>query len=117
MVDLSIVGEAAYQDYIRLVNRRAHGGEFEIVLRPEPNNQYDANAVAVLVDGKPVGYLPRAMARVWQPAVRASEAAGYVVAGTACVAGGTEDAPNLGVFGSAPWPGDGPPPKGRFNSR
>ena len=28
-------------------------------LRPEPDNPYDGNAVTVLVDGLPVGYLPR----------------------------------------------------------
>jgi hypothetical protein len=28
-------------------------------LRPEPDNPYDGNAVAVLIDGLPVGYLPR----------------------------------------------------------
>ena len=51
LVDLEIVGESAYQDHIRQVSRRAGGGDFEILLRPEPRNPHDANAVAVLADG------------------------------------------------------------------
>jgi hypothetical protein len=66
MIDLEIVGESAYQDHIRQVNGRAGGGDFEIVLQPEPRNPHDANAVAVVADGKPVGYLPRKMAVAWQ---------------------------------------------------
>lgn len=117
MVDLEIVGESAYQDHIGKVNGRAGGGDFEIVLRPEPRNPYDANAVVVLADGKPVGYLPRKMAAVWQPSILAANANGFVVAGTARVFGGHDGAPNVGVFGSAPWPGPGSPPAGRFAGR
>jgi hypothetical protein len=117
MVDLEIVGESAYQDHIRQVNGRAGGGDFEILLRPEPRNPHDANAVAVLADGKPLGYLPRKMAVVWQPSILAANANGFVVAGIARVFGGHDGAPNLGVFGSAPWPGPGTPPAGRFAGR
>lgn len=40
----------------------AAGGEHQCdaVLVREPDNQYDANAVAVFVDGHKVGYIPRA---------------------------------------------------------
>jgi hypothetical protein len=105
MVDLTIVGESFHQNYIRQVNRRARGGEFEIVLRAEPNNPHDRNAVAVLVDGKPVGHLAKETAAKWQPEILAAEASGFVVAGTAQVFGGTQEKPSVGVFGAAPWPG------------
>ncbi len=113
MVELTIVGESGYQDYIRHVAQQARGGGFEIVLRPDPQNPFDSSAVVVLVDGRtdgrPVGYLPREMARVWQPALFSAEAEGFFVVGTAQVLGGTRDKPNVGVFGSAPWPGQSPP--------
>ena len=35
-------------------------GDFEGVIRREPNNKYDRNAVAVYVGEKKVGYIPRA---------------------------------------------------------
>jgi hypothetical protein len=117
MVDLEIVGEAAYQDHIRQLNRRAGGGDLEILLRPEPRNPHDPNAVAVLADGKPVGYLPRKMAAAWQPSILAANANGFIVAGVASVFGGHDGAPNQGVFGSAPWPEPGTPPAGRCAGR
>jgi hypothetical protein len=105
MVDLTIVGESFHQAYIRQVDRRARGGEFEIVLRAEPNNPYDRNAVAVLVDGKPVGHLAKETAANWQQEILAAEAGGFVVAGRAQVFGGTKAKPSVGVFGAAPWTG------------
>ncbi len=117
MVDLEIVGESAYQEHIRRVSDRARGGEFEILLRPEPRNPYDRNAVAVLADGKPVGYLPRKMAVVWQPPILAANANGLAVTGVARAFGGHDGAPNLGVFGSATWPGLETPPAGRRQGR
>jgi hypothetical protein len=79
LVDVEIVGESGYQDYLRQLRRRR--GDLEIVLRPEPTNPYDPNAVVVLIDNQPVGYLPRASAREWQPMLLAAEAEGFIVAG------------------------------------
>lgn len=110
MLSIDIVGEAAYQDHIRQVDKTAQGGEFDIVLHPEPRNPHDRNAVAVLADGRPVGYLPRAMASVWQPAILKAAAKGHVVVGTAEVFGGTAKKKYLGVSGQAQWPGPGTPP-------
>lgn len=39
-------------------------------LRREPSNPHDPNAVRVLVEGRVVGYLPRAAASAYQPALR-----------------------------------------------
>jgi hypothetical protein len=55
------------------------------------------------------------MAASWQPRVLAAAAEGFVVAGTAAIFGGTQDKPNLGVFGAAPWPGPGPAPADRWS--
>jgi hypothetical protein len=112
-VDLHIVGEASYAKQVRAAHRRYGDRDFEIVLRADPHNPYDSNAVAVLVDSEIVGYLARATAVDWQPAILAAESEGFVVKGTACILGGTSDKPNLGVFGSAAWPGPDKP-KGRW---
>jgi hypothetical protein len=108
LVDVEIVGESGYQEYLRELRRRR--GELEIVLRPEPTNPYDLNAVVVLIEGRPVGYLPKAAAKEWQPMILAAEAEGFLVAGPAEILGGTKDKPSLGIFGSAPWPGRDAPP-------
>jgi hypothetical protein len=107
LVDIEIVGESGYQDYLRTLRRRR---ELEIVLRPDPTNAHDRNAVVVLIDDQPVGYLPRAAAKEWQPLLAAAEAEGFYVAGPAEILGGTKDKPNMGVFGSVPWPGRDAPP-------
>lgn len=109
-VPIKIVGEASYQPHIATVSKR-HGGELQLVLRADPGNQYDPNAVVVLVDGGVVGYLPRELARQWQPRILAAESEGYLVTGSARVYGGTSDKPSMGVFGSAVWPGGGRAPK------
>lgn len=105
LVDLHIVGEAPRQDYLQHLLRTYGRRQFEITLWPEPSNPYDPNAVVVLVDGYPVGYLARDMAAVWQPMVAAAASEGYAVVGPAQLLGGTRDKPSLGVFGAAPWPG------------
>jgi hypothetical protein len=117
LIDIEIVGESFHQDYIRRLRRKYQESEFPIVLVAEPNNPHDRNAVAVHVDGRIVGHLSRQMAPDWQPMVLAAAAEGYVVAGRASIWGGTPDKPNLGVFGSAPWPGPDPAPRDRFGRR
>ena len=39
-------------------------------LAPEPGNQYDSNAVAVLVRGELIGYLKRDVAALYSPALQ-----------------------------------------------
>lgn len=109
-VDIDIVGESFHTDNLKALKRKHGDGELQIVLRPEPSNPYDSNAVVVLVDGLAVGHLARDMAREWQPMLIAAEAEGFVCIGTAQLLGGTREKPNVGVFGSAPWPGKGAPP-------
>jgi hypothetical protein len=110
LAKITIVGEDSYQPHIRRVARAANGGAVQIVLDPQPGNPHDRNAVAVRVDGGVVGYLPRALAAKWQPAVLAAASEGFAVTGRATCHGGTVDKPSIGVFGSAVWPGPGSPP-------
>lgn len=105
MVDIEIVGESHCAEHVQAIQGLYGEREFEIVLRADPHNPYDANAVAVLVHDERVGYLPRGMAVDWQPMILAAEAKGIVIRGKAVVLGGTPDKPNLGVFGAAPWVG------------
>lgn len=111
LVPITIVGESGYQPVIKAIKKQSGGREFVIVLRAEPHNPYDSHAVAVLVDGNVVGYLPRELAKQWQPVLIAAESEGYVVQGQAAVYGGTKDKPSLGVFGEATWPHGATPPR------
>jgi HIRAN domain-containing protein len=77
--DLEVVGEASYQDNLwRIIrDRRSPNGrvreEVYTVLAAEPENPYDANAVAVWIQGLKVGYLSREDARRYRPGLQALE--------------------------------------------
>jgi hypothetical protein len=47
----------------------AHGAEPDAGLQPEPANPHDPNAIAVCMAGGHVGYVPRRIAAVLQPAL------------------------------------------------
>jgi hypothetical protein len=95
--DLEVVGEASYQDNLwRIVGGR-HSPDGRVreeayaVLAAEPDNPYDANAVAVWIQGLKVGYLSREDARRYRPGLLALEqqhgkpiALAGVIAGVAC---------------------------------
>lgn len=66
---VAVVGESHYQDALRALTRRQPpDGVFTARLVPEPDNPYDANAVAVCADGdgSKVGYLSREVAKSYQ---------------------------------------------------
>jgi len=87
---LSIVGESHYQDAIR---RCRQGGR--VILKREPENPYDENAVAVLrEDGEKIGYLTRDNA-VWVAEIM--DEARQVEAKIERITGGTKDKPTRGV--------------------
>jgi hypothetical protein len=110
MVDIAVHGESFHAEHIRKLLRKYGRGDFEIILVAEPANPYDSNAVAVHADGGLAGHLPRKVAPAWQPMILAANSEGFIVAGTASIWGGTKGKENLGIFGSAPWFGAGPPP-------
>ena len=75
------VGEKAYQaDLVALLSSRGHSPtalagihqpiseSFVARLAPEEGNPYDANAVAVHIDGRTVAYLSRGNAARWRAA-------------------------------------------------
>ena len=107
-VDLAVVGESRYQDNLRrLVGDRAeHSHRVRVdaiaILEAEPENPYDANAIAVTIDAMKVGYLSREDAVRYGPGLHALERAqGKRIGLRAAIAGGgaREDGPgSLGVF-------------------
>ena len=61
--ETSIAGVTHYQKNLKAVFKKLSNEEFgwfytKATLRPDNKNKYDANAVAVEIDGKLVGYLP-----------------------------------------------------------
>jgi hypothetical protein len=106
--DLDVVGEASYQDNLwRIIReRRSPDGrvreEVYAVLAAEPDNPYDANAVAVWIQGLKVGYLSREDARRYRPGLLALERQhGKPIALAGAIAGGgmRADGPGrLGIF-------------------
>jgi hypothetical protein len=86
------VGEKAYQSFlIALLSSRGHSStslagihqpiseSFVARLVPEVGNPYDANAVAVHIDGRTVAYLSRGNAARWRAAYGTSQAESPVV--------------------------------------
>jgi hypothetical protein len=72
--DLEVVGELAYQDALWRLSGGTLGDRIRrqivAVLVPEPTNPYDANAIAVQIDGQVIGYLPRATAQEYLPGLQ-----------------------------------------------
>ena len=78
---VEVAGESYRIDEIRPLFSRTieHGQDYTgtALLVPEPRNKHDANAVAVYVEGRHVGYLPREEAARYSPLVRRLQAQGW----------------------------------------
>lgn len=90
--DHDIVGESHYQpaleDLARL-RRQADGPRrFKAVLRPEPDNPYDDNAVQVEIGQRHVGYLAREDAADWCDMLARADMTGKAVTVEAELTGG-----------------------------
>lgn len=98
------VGESHYQPALLRACGARHGEDVQFPCRarlvPEPENPYDANAVAVYVNGARVAHLARAEAARWQPILLPLAERGEVATCEAMIAGhpsrGATD--NLGIF-------------------
>jgi hypothetical protein len=98
------VGESHYQPALLRACGARRGEDVQFLCRahlvPEPDNPYDANAVAVHVDGARVGHLARAEAARWQPILLHLAERSEVATCEAMIAGhpsrGVTD--NLGIF-------------------
>ena len=98
--EMEVVGESFHQDGLDRIagpkrrqgemgHENASGSDRLAILKPEPSNQYDSNAVQVLVDGLLVGHLNRDDAAKFQPIIQRLERDhGGPVAVTAQVVGG-----------------------------
>ena len=104
--DLEVVGELAYQAALWRLCGGTLGDrvrcDIVAVLVPDPTNPYDANAIAVQIDGQVVGYLSRATAQDYLPGLQRLMAArgGYIALRGVIVGGGYyDDGPGrLGVW-------------------
>jgi hypothetical protein len=94
---LGVSGESHYQDALKAAKQSKTDFEptFEATLVAEPSNEFDPNAVAVIIApfGK-VGYVPKVAAERFQKIVRA---AGRPVHCQARLRGGTSEKPLIGV--------------------
>ena len=118
---VNVAGESHYQEALQeLTGTDGTTGirlDAEAVLVPEPANPHDPNAVMVQIDGRLVGYLPRAAAVAYGPMVAAVQARGRSAACEAMVAGRGGETSALGVFLRLPKPREeGAPaaPRGAF---
>lgn len=107
---MSVVGESFYQDALRALAARCTSGtdgqpSFEAVLVAEPDNPYDANAIAVHGPTGKVGHLSRETAERYAESFELLRNAGYD--GGSCIGllnGGDPDRPNYGVVLKLAYP-------------
>lgn len=90
--DVEVVGESNYQDALAAAcgGRQKDGVNYDCtaVLRPEPSNPYDANAIRVEINGRLVGYLNRHAAKAYKPVADRLAADGKVGTCQALIVGG-----------------------------
>lgn len=107
---VSVVGTSHYQPALAEISGRRGDEEIRFETRatlvPEPDNPHDANAIAVHVANRLVGYLSRDENPRWQEVVKMLADHGHLAATEAMIAGrapggGTS---NLGVFLRLPTP-------------
>jgi hypothetical protein len=98
----NVVGESNYNANLRAILQEEGievngGGEFETIsmLLCEPRNNFDPNAVAVTINNRRVGYIPKEDARDLSPQLQAMAAAGQVLVVKAVV--GWNDPMVIGV--------------------
>ena len=100
---VEVVGESAYQGELEAIcggrTREGFRLETEAYLVPEDDNRFDAHAVAVFIDGHPVGYLDRALARLWRRHLRRYAGDLVVCRCKAIIARGWQRGQDTGHFG------------------
>lgn len=96
-----IVGEASYQDALETIagKKTREGKELRCTasVSPEPTNPHDANAIAVEIGGKKVGYLNKVDAKDY--ASQLKESGGGTCEIAAMVVGGFKTKTREGHFG------------------
>ncbi len=107
---LKVVGESHYQPALAELARlpgpiREGRKAFPATLIAEPDNPYDANAIAVLGPTGQIGYVARSTAERFAETFRCIHAAGY--SGATCgglLNGGTADRPSYGAVLAISYP-------------
>lgn len=104
-LSVDVVGESAHQDELLALTggRRTRSGAHRRVqasLEPIDDNPFDAEAVAVTIEGSPVGYLSRQAAAIYRPIVEESIGRSGTATCLAEIRGGWERSPSdIGRFG------------------
>jgi hypothetical protein len=87
-----VVGESHYQPALRAIAGPPRRGGVQVPVRArliaEPSNPYDANAIAIHVEGAKVGYLSRDDAIAFKPLIAVSSAHGRTPDCEAIIFGG-----------------------------
>lgn len=95
---MDVVGESHYRDAISGIVGGTRREAVRLVtwaaLVPEPENQYDPNAVGVLIGGVKVGHLSRGDAAAFAPVLARLTAAGLIGHGRADIYGGWDRGPS-----------------------
>lgn len=90
--DVEVVGESHYQDALAQVcgGRGVESAQYDCtaVLRAEPANPYDPNAIRIEIAGRLVGHLNRHAAEAFKPTADRLAAAGHVGTCHAVIVGG-----------------------------
>lgn len=95
---LEVVGESYYQPALRQTVDSV-GRETPALLMLEPDNQYDPNAIGVVVAGGKVGHLSREDAAAYAPGLsRLMAEHGKPIALNARIFGGEPGKPSFGIF-------------------
>jgi hypothetical protein len=108
-VVVDVVGESAHQDELLDLagGRRTWSGSRLAALArlvPDGGNRFDPEAVAVMIDGRPVGHLARPVARAYRPLVGAALASAGEATCRAEIRGGWErGGGDVGRFGVVLW--------------
>jgi hypothetical protein len=102
--DVEVVGESNYQAALSAAcgGLTRDGVEYDCVavLRAEPGNPYDPNAIRVEVDGRLVGYLNKHAAKAFRPTADRLARQGQVGTCQARIVGGWDrGADDVGSFG------------------
>lgn len=100
---VEVVGESNYQDALEQAcgGRTSDSAEYDCtaVLRAEPANPYDPDAIRVEIDGRLVGYLNRHAAKAFRPVAERLAAQGQVGTCNATIVGGWDRDGDRGHFG------------------
>jgi rubrerythrin len=102
---LEVVGESHYQEALWNIAGGSRGDRVRFdthaVLVPEPNNEYDPNAVKILIEGNLVGYLSREDAASYRPGLLSlmNSSVNGLVALNAAIVGGGQRADGYGMLG------------------